>query len=166
MTQYKFKSTKANFRKLSHLNKVPVSIRCIIIFLACTAIFFTSLYSAILWPSWKLISFSWFFQVVQWEIICLPIQKTQEVWFQSLDWEDLLGEEMATTQIYLPGEYQGHRNLTGCSPQHSKMLDITEYAHMHHFPITGHIYRQRLRWYMFFFFFLVPRNSSLHSSIQ
>lgn len=40
------------------------------------------------------------------------------------------------------------RNLTGCSPQHSKILDIIqnyEHAHMHHFPITGHIYRQRLR---------------------
>ena len=37
----------------------------------------------------------WASQVVQWERICLPVQRT-EPWVQSLGWEDLLEEEMET----------------------------------------------------------------------
>ena len=36
------------------------------------------------------------FQVAQWQRICLTMQETQEMWVQSLGWEDPLEEEMAT----------------------------------------------------------------------
>ena len=45
----------------------------------------------------------------------------QEMWVQSLDWEDSLEEE-----IFLPGKYDGQRNLVDCSPQGYKGLDDLE----------------------------------------
>ena len=38
----------------------------------------------------------WAPQVVQGSKICLPMQETQEMWVQSLVWEDPLEEKMAT----------------------------------------------------------------------
>ena len=35
---------------------------------------------------------------------------------QSLGWDDPLEEEMATTPVFLPGEFHGQRNLAGYSP--------------------------------------------------
>ena len=40
----------------------------------------------------------------------------QETWVQSLALEDPLKEEMATTPIFLPGEFHGQRSLAGYSP--------------------------------------------------
>ena len=37
----------------------------------------------------------------------------QETQVQSLGGEDPLEKEMATTQVFLPGEFHGQRNLTG-----------------------------------------------------
>ena len=44
---------------------------------------------------------------------------------RSLGWEDLLEESKATTPVFLPGEYHGHRSLAGYSPWGSKELDVT-----------------------------------------
>ena len=38
----------------------------------------------------------WTSQVVHGSKICLPMQKTQEMWVQPLVWEDPLKEKMAT----------------------------------------------------------------------
>ena len=45
---------------------------------------------------------------------------------QSLGWDDPLEEEMATTPVFLPGEFHGQRNLAGYSPWGPKELDMTE----------------------------------------
>ena len=37
----------------------------------------------------------------------------QETQVQSLGGEDPLEKEMATTQVFVPGEFHGQRNLTG-----------------------------------------------------
>jgi len=39
----------------------------------------------------------------------------QEIQVQFLDWEDPLGKGMATTPVYLPGEFHGQRSLVGYS---------------------------------------------------
>ena len=50
----------------------------------------------------------------------------QETRVQSLGWEDPLEKEMATTPVFLPGEFHGQRSLVGCSPQGHKESDTTE----------------------------------------
>ena len=42
---------------------------------------------------------------------------TQEMWVQSLAWEDPLEKEMemVTTPVFLPGEFHGQRSLVGYS---------------------------------------------------
>ena len=45
---------------------------------------------------------------------------------QSLGGEDPLEEEMATTPVFLPGEFYGQRSLEGWSPQGGKESDTTE----------------------------------------
>ena len=64
------------------------------------------------------------------------MQKVQETQVQSLGWEDPLGEGMATTPVFLPGESHGQRSLEGYSPWGCKELDKTktsdyEYSFMH-----------------------------------
>ena len=54
----------------------------------------------------------------------LPVM--QETWVRSLGWEDPLEEEMATTPVFLPGEYHGQRSLADHSPQCRKELYMTE----------------------------------------
>ena len=49
-----------------------------------------------------------------------------ETRLQSLGWEDLLEEEMATTLVFLPGKSHGQWNLVGYSPWVCKELDTTE----------------------------------------
>ena len=49
-----------------------------------------------------------------------------ETWVQSLSWEDLLEEGMATHSCILAGESHGQRSLEGYSPWGCKDLDITE----------------------------------------
>ena len=45
---------------------------------------------------------------------------------QTLGCEDPLEEEMATHSVFLPGESQGQRSLTGYSLWGRKELDTTE----------------------------------------
>ena len=40
----------------------------------------------------------------------------QEMWIQSLGWEDPLEEEMATHSSILAGEFHGQRRLVGYGP--------------------------------------------------
>ena len=48
---------------------------------------------------------------------CLPIQETREVWILSLDQEDPLEKEVATTLAFLPGKFHEQRSLEGYSPR-------------------------------------------------
>ena len=50
----------------------------------------------------------------------------QETQVQSLSWEDPLEKGMATTPVFLPGEFHGQRSLAGYSPWGCKELDTTE----------------------------------------
>ena len=50
----------------------------------------------------------------------------QEIWVQSLRWEDSLEKGMANNSSNLPGEFHGQRSLVGYSPQDHKELDMTE----------------------------------------
>ena len=59
---------------------------------------------------------------------CLPIQETQEMWILSLDQEDPLEKEMATTLAFLPGKFHGQRSLEGYSPWDCKELDIPKHV--------------------------------------
>ena len=47
------------------------------------------------------------------------------MWVQSLVWEDPLEKEMATTPVFLPGEFHGHSILVGYSLWGHKELDMT-----------------------------------------
>ena len=49
-----------------------------------------------------------------------------ETWVQSPGWEDLLEKGMATTPVFLPGEFHGQRSLAGYSPWGHKESDTTE----------------------------------------
>ena len=44
----------------------------------------------------------------------------QEMWVQYPDQEDPLEKEMATTPVFLPGEFHGQRSLVGYTPQGHK----------------------------------------------
>ena len=50
----------------------------------------------------------------------------QETQVQSLARENPLEKEMATHSLFLPGKFQGQRNLAGHSPWGHKELDMTE----------------------------------------
>ena len=54
------------------------------------------------------------------------MQGTQETWDGSLGQEDPLEMGMATTPVFLPGEFHGPRSLVGYSPQGRKGLDMTD----------------------------------------
>ena len=54
------------------------------------------------------------------------MQETQEMWIGSLGQEDPLEEEMATTPVFLPGEFQGQRSLAGYGLWDGDELDTTE----------------------------------------
>ena len=54
----------------------------------------------------------------------------QETWW-SLDHEDPLEKGMATTPVFVPGEFHGQRSLAGYSPLGRKGLDMTEWLSMH-----------------------------------
>ena len=58
--------------------------------------------------------------------ICLPMQETQEMWVQSLGWDDPLEKEVATHSSVLTWE---QRNLVGYSPWVAKRhYRVTEHA--------------------------------------
>ena len=53
----------------------------------------------------------------------------QEIYVQSLGWEDPLEKGMATLQyssVFLPGEFHGQRSLAGYTPWGHKELDVTK----------------------------------------
>ena len=54
------------------------------------------------------------------------LPSTRETQVGSLGWEDPLEKGMATTPVFLPGDFQGQRSLVGYSPWGCKELDITE----------------------------------------
>ena len=51
-----------------------------------------------------------------------------ETWVQSLVQEDPLEKGMATTPVFLPGEFHGQRSLAGYSSGDHKKSDITQHA--------------------------------------
>ena len=50
----------------------------------------------------------------------------QEIWVQTLSWEDPLEKGRATHSSALAGEFHGQRRLVGYSPWVRKELDMTE----------------------------------------
>ena len=50
----------------------------------------------------------------------------QESWVLTLSWEDPLEKGMATTPVFLPGDFHGQRSLVGYSPWDQKGLDTFE----------------------------------------
>ena len=58
--------------------------------------------------------------------IHLPMQ---EMWVQSLGWEDPRRKKWQPTPVFLPGKLHGQRSLAGYSPWGCKELDMTEWAH-------------------------------------
>ena len=54
------------------------------------------------------------------------MSEVQEIWVQSLDWEDPLEKQMATTPVFLPGKSHGQSNLVGYSPWGCKESDTIE----------------------------------------
>ena len=66
----------------------------------------------------------------------------QDTWVQSLGWEDHREKGMATTSVFLPGEYYGQRNLVGYSPWGHKESDTTDQLS------TVHRVKVRLPWWL------------------
>ena len=54
------------------------------------------------------------------------MQETQEMWVQSLDWEDPLKEEMASHSTILAWQIPWTEEPGGASPLDHKELDTTE----------------------------------------
>ena len=54
------------------------------------------------------------------------VYAVQETQVQTLGWEDLLEKGMATTSVFLPGEFLGKRSLVGYSPWGHKKSDTME----------------------------------------
>ena len=50
----------------------------------------------------------------------------QELKVPSLDWEEPLEKEMATTSVFLPKKSHGQRSLASYSPWGHKESDVTE----------------------------------------
>ena len=66
----------------------------------------------------------------------VPTMKETHV--QSLDWEDPLEKEMATTPVLLPGKSHGQRSLVGYGPWGRKESNTTERLHFHFFHFIDH----------------------------
>ena len=64
----------------------------------------------------------WDFPVAQ---MVKNLPAMQETRVQSLGQEDPLEKGMATTPVFLPGEFPGQRSLQGYSPQGLKESDMT-----------------------------------------
>ena len=58
------------------------------------------------------------------------MQEKQEMWVQSLGWEDPLEKEMATP-VFLPEKSHGQRRPAGYSPWGCKESDMTEWLSTH-----------------------------------
>ena len=61
------------------------------------------------------------------------VQDMEEMWIRSPGWEDPQEEEMATTTVFLPGEFHEQRRLVDYSPWGHKEseLDSAEHTHTH-----------------------------------
>ena len=60
------------------------------------------------------------FYIVGASLVALKVKNLpamQETWDLSLDREDPLEKGMATTPVFLPGEFHGQKNLKSYSPQ-------------------------------------------------
>ena len=69
------------------------------------------------------------FYIVGASLVALKVKNLpamQETWDLSLDREDPLEKGMATTPVFLPGEFHGQKSLVGYSPWGYKELDTTE----------------------------------------
>ena len=60
------------------------------------------------------------------------MQEPQEMWVQSLGWEDPLEEEMQPTAVFLPGKFNGQRSLVGYRPWGHNESNMTEHAQTHY----------------------------------
>ena len=56
----------------------------------------------------------------------VAMQETQEMWVQSLGWEDPWKRKWQHIRVFLPEKFHGQRSLLGYSPKRQKELDITE----------------------------------------
>ena len=65
------------------------------------------------------------------------MQENQEIWVQSLGWEDPLEEEMATHSSILAWIFHGQRSLADCSPWGCKELEMTEWLSTHNNDIVN-----------------------------
>ena len=65
------------------------------------------------------------------------MQEAQEMWVQSLGWEDPLENEMATHSSILAGRFHGQGSLSGYSPQGGKESDSTKHTYNNR-EICGH----------------------------
>ena len=63
----------------------------------------------------------------------LPAMQENQV--RSLGWDDPLEKGMATTPVFLPGEFHGQRSLVGYSPWDCQGSDMTEDKHFHFPPL-------------------------------
>ena len=57
------------------------------------------------------------------------MQETQEMRVQSLDREDPLEEEMATSSVLSLGKSHAQRSLMGYCPQGCEEFDMSEHSH-------------------------------------
>jgi len=87
-----------------------------------------------------------------------------ETWVQSLGWEGPLEEGMATTPVFLPGDFCGQRNLVGYSPCSLKELDMTEWLTLSLQPSLSpesvHTAPQHLQFVSIYSIFLQLNNSA------
>ena len=74
------------------------------------------------------------------------MQETQEMWVQSLGWEDPLEEKLATYFSILAWKIHGQRRLVGYSPYGRKDSDTTEVAGYAH--ACTHIHRDDPKKYL------------------
>ena len=68
----------------------------------------------------------------------------QKAWIQSLGQEDPLEKGMATTPVFLPGEFHGQGSLVGYSPWGCKESDTTERATNSHSLSASNVYVQSI----------------------
>ena len=64
----------------------------------------------------------------------------QETRVPSLGWEDPLEKEMASTLVFLPGEFHGQKSLVGYSPWDQKKSDTAERLTLFFFTFESFTY--------------------------